>query len=127
MRVWEAKTGRQVQICQGHDSFVNSVSWSHDDRFLASASFDETVRVWDRSVMSNDESSAYYGTRAEQKKDASSPNCKDKGTHILPKKCKLALFIGSWNGLILKDVDFSGAVGLSDMNKRLIKQRGGKV
>ena len=39
VRVWDAKTGQQVQICTGH--FCFSVSWSHDDRFLASGSLDK--------------------------------------------------------------------------------------
>ncbi|MEM7174280.1 MAG: ankyrin repeat domain-containing protein, partial [Bacteroidota bacterium] len=48
MNVSDIIASQQVLICQGHDSSVTSVSWSHDDRFLASASLDNTVRVWDR-------------------------------------------------------------------------------
>ena len=47
VRIWDAKTRRQVHICRGHKDQVNIVRWSHDNRFLASASSDGTVRVWD--------------------------------------------------------------------------------
>ena len=36
----------------GHDGAVNSVSWSHDKKWLVSASEDRTLRVW--SVCNNE-------------------------------------------------------------------------
>jgi len=36
----------------GHDGAVNSVGWSHDKKWIVSASDDRTVRVW--SVCKNE-------------------------------------------------------------------------
>ena len=47
VRIWSAKTGKEVRQCLGHNGGVNSVSWSHDDAHLATASSDWTVRIWD--------------------------------------------------------------------------------
>ena len=38
-----------LQTLEGHSSYVTSVAFSHDSTKLASASFDNTVKVWDAS------------------------------------------------------------------------------
>jgi len=35
------------QVLQGHESFVTSVAFSKDGNYLASGSYDNTVRIWD--------------------------------------------------------------------------------
>jgi WD40 repeat protein len=83
----------------GHDAPVKHVTWLDRDQHLASQSDDKSVHVWEKAT----------------------------GKRTLPKECRPVLVIGSWNGLVLKNADFSGAVGLSDMNKQLITQREGNV
>lgn len=41
------KNADVIKVFTGHDSDVNSVTWSKDDTFFASASSDSTVCIWD--------------------------------------------------------------------------------
>ena len=40
---WENNSG----TLEGHSDYVRSVAWSPDGKYLASGSFDETVKIWD--------------------------------------------------------------------------------
>jgi WD40 repeat protein len=49
--VWEVKTRKRVPVSfQGHESLVRSVVFATDSETFASASFDKTVRVWERGT-----------------------------------------------------------------------------
>ncbi|GLC45467.1 hypothetical protein PLESTB_000317200 [Pleodorina starrii] len=45
--VWNQATGGPMQALEGHTEAVLCVSWSPDSKFLASASRDKTIRIWD--------------------------------------------------------------------------------
>lgn len=44
--IWDVTKGGNPATLNGHEGFVNSVSWSLDDKFLASCGFDRTIRIW---------------------------------------------------------------------------------
>ena len=50
IRIWDAATGKQIQLFKGHDSRVTSVSFSPAGSRLATGSCDKTAPIWDAAT-----------------------------------------------------------------------------
>jgi WD40 repeat protein len=49
-RIWDARTGRQLAILEGHFRGVRSAAFSPDGSRIVTASFDGTARIWDAAA-----------------------------------------------------------------------------
>ncbi|KAK3340805.1 quinon protein alcohol dehydrogenase-like superfamily [Neurospora tetraspora] len=48
--IWDAATGHEIRALEGHSSSVESVAFSADSKYVASGSYNETVKIWDAAT-----------------------------------------------------------------------------
>jgi WD40 repeat protein len=74
VKVWDTKTGKEVQTLEGHAAFVTALAWNADGTLLATGSSDRTARIWD--VASGEERKTFRGHPGEVNALAYSPDGK---------------------------------------------------
>ena len=47
IKIWDAKSGKEIRTLEGHSSRVSSVAFSPDGSRIASGSYDHTIKIWD--------------------------------------------------------------------------------
>ena len=47
VRIWDAISGRGIQILRGHDEGVNSAEFDYTGKFIVTSSDDKTTRIWE--------------------------------------------------------------------------------
>jgi WD40 repeat protein len=47
IRIWDIGADEELRVFPGHSSWVTSIAFSPDNRYLASASMDGTIKIWD--------------------------------------------------------------------------------
>ncbi|GAM53928.1 hypothetical protein EBME_2391 [bacterium endosymbiont of Mortierella elongata FMR23-6] len=138
VRVWVAHSGASGHTLEGHTGPVMSVVYSPSGRQLASGSLDNTVRLWEvasgeclRVIQDFTEAVLSVAWKATPESSYLLTGSGDKlvrqweligeedGVHT-----HLRWMSRPDNKLMVKDTLLEGVVGLSEMNRALLKQRG---
>lgn len=54
IKIFDVEIGSAKIILRGHHDLIHDLSWSSDDNYLASASADGSVKLWDMSNKETD-------------------------------------------------------------------------
>jgi len=137
VRLWDLVSGQCRFVLTGHGGRVMAITYSADGMLLASGSWDKTVRLWDAS-------SGEFRTAVQNYPDVVScvawcatsdanylvAGCKDGSVHkwqVVEKEdhCRVQLqWSVSTGPLTVTGASIEGVCGLTQLDKRLLRQRG---
>ncbi len=134
IRIWNLASGKTTKILKGHTNKVTSLVLSPDNTTIASGSTDKSIRLWEKNkgkVLSIMKTGAPVGDIAWAKKTphiiSGHSDYSIKYWQIIEDEKHITLrLLNNWPQqlLMLKDVNVKGAIGLSENNIHLLKQRG---
>jgi WD40 repeat protein len=137
IRLWDIQTRECRFILTGHISWVMGVAYSVNGRLLASGSEDQTVRLWDvssgecRALVEHFPDNVRCVTWcASSNADCFFTSCQDGSVlkwRVIEEdeQCRVQLQWSASNGaLTVTGASIQGVRGLTQLNKRLLKQRG---
>ncbi|ETO04970.1 hypothetical protein RFI_32426 [Reticulomyxa filosa] len=103
IRIWDISSKQQIQLLEGHNGDIIDIQFSPDGSKMMSYSKDKTIRLW--------------GNKHGKIIDI---------TENSTVKCVWKVGIQSF-GLTMKDSIWKNATGLTEQEKLLVRQRGGKI
>ncbi|KAG0282264.1 hypothetical protein BGZ97_009060, partial [Linnemannia gamsii] len=137
VRLWDAHDGKAEHILEGHTNWVQSVTYSPSGEQIASGSLDNTVRLWDvasgeclnviQEFSGGVFSVAWMELNGRQYLVTGSVDQSVRQWAIQkePEGYQVKLLWSSKHDMLaVTDALFEGVQGLSEMNARLLKQRG---
>jgi WD40 repeat protein len=65
IKMFDAETGNIEKTYIGHEKAVNCFSYNADKRYLVSGSEDQTIKIWDMTVISSNVGVLYSGEKAQ--------------------------------------------------------------
>ncbi|KAF8962370.1 hypothetical protein BGZ46_001183 [Entomortierella lignicola] len=140
VRMWDVELGECVHISQGHSGYVNIVVYSPNGDLIASGSSDNTVRLWDTETnQCGAPISDFHGSVTSFALKSGSDSLflvtgsEDKSVRLWKivkqgdKHKSTLCWSSSHEVLTVTEASFNDALGLSQLNQKLLAQRGALV
>ena len=106
VKIWDLNKKQIVYSLGPHESFVRSVTWSPDQKYVATTSEDKKLRIWklgeDTPIMTwESERGALYGVDWSPKGDLLSVGASDGSIHLITPEGNQEFFVTGHNNWVL--------------------------